>query len=54
MNWIDVARPLSYMILGAFAACALLAFLLVARWPSRADEINPLVQYRRDHPDMDE
>lgn len=54
MNWIEVTRPLSYMILCGFAACALLAFLLVARWPQREEAINPLVQYRRDHPEMDE
>ena len=53
MNWVVVARPFSYMVLGGFAACALLAFLIIARWPEREVEVNPLVQYRRDHPDMD-
>lgn len=54
MNWIDAARPTSYMILSALAGCAVLAFLLVVRWPQREEETNPLVQYRRDHPEMDE
>jgi choline-glycine betaine transporter len=52
-NWIAVNRPGSYLVVAAFAACALLAFLLIVRWPHRQDEVSPLVQYRREHPDMD-
>lgn len=51
-HWIDVNQPFSSLALMVVAAAALLALLLVVRWPKTPEADNPLLQYRRDHPDM--
>jgi hypothetical protein len=51
-HWVNVNQPTSYLVLGLMAAAGLLAFLLIARWPQRPEADNPLLQYRRDHPDL--
>jgi hypothetical protein len=53
MHWVDVNQPFSYLVVGGFAAAALLSAVLVVRWPQRPEADNPLLQYRREHPDME-
>jgi len=52
MHWIDVYQPTSYLVVAAFVAAPLLSFVLIKSWPRPQEMENPLVQYRREHPDM--
>jgi hypothetical protein len=49
---VNVYQPLSYFVLAGFGAAAMIAYLLMVRWPQRPEADNPLLQYRREHPDM--
>jgi hypothetical protein len=52
MHWINVYQPLSYVVVAIVFAAPILSYLLMACWPRTAEAENPLVQYRREHPDM--
>ena len=50
---INVYQPLSYFVLAAFGATALLAYLIMVRWPQRPEAENPMIEYRRENPDLE-
>ena len=52
LHWIDVYQPVSYLVVLLFVAAPLLSYLLIVSWPRPQEMENPLVQYRREHPDM--
>lgn len=53
-HWLDAYRPVSYAILMGLGVAALISTILVIRWPGTPEPDNPLAQYLREHPEMDE
>jgi hypothetical protein len=51
-HWINVNEPFSYLVVILVLMAPALSALLIASWPRTPEADNPLLQYRRDHPDM--
>jgi hypothetical protein len=53
-HWIDANQPVSYFVLMGLGVAALLSMVLIVRWPGIPEADNPLAQYKREHPEMED
>lgn len=52
-QWIEANRPFSYLVLLIMAVSAVLAFILMVKWPATPEPENPLAQYKRESLDTE-